>query len=346
MDFILGIGTLLVVLLAMTLFLKFAPNGKVSLQALSGAACATFLPEAFLKYAIGGTIPGEIGEYFVKIGDFAGGLSGIAVGILTCLKFGVNPVFAVLTGLVLIDFKLLPAFIAAYFVAFGLKALEKYVPEGIDLIVVILLSPAITYAIASIVSPSVIAVLKQIGTAVTAVGDNNPYALALVIGAIVPVVGMTPLSSMVFTSLLGLTGIPMAIGALGCMGSSFVNFVMFRKLQIGNKSKAFAVAVEPLTQIDTIAKYPIQLYGTNAIVGMVNGLIVTAMGIVVNQPGMATPIAGPIVALGFNDNMKVLITVIIVAIVSLILSYIIGTIISKKNLAVGFKRNQLENQAS
>ncbi|MGV3244747.1 PTS sugar transporter subunit IIC [Staphylococcus sp. 11261D007BR] len=347
MDFILGIGTLLVVLLAMTLFLKFAPNGKVSLQALSGAACASFLPEAFLKYAIGGTIPGQVGEYFTQLGDFAGGLSGIAVGILTCLKFGVNPVFAVLTGLVLIDFKLLPAFIAAYIVAFGLKALEKHVPEGIDLIVVILLSPAITYGIAAIVSPSVTAVLQQIGTAVTAVGNDNPYALALVIGAIVPVVGMTPLSSMVFTSLLGLTGIPMAIGALGCMGSSFVNYNMFRKLKIGNRGKAFAVAVEPLTQIDTIVKYPLQLYGANAIVGMVNGLIITAMGIVVNQPGMATPIAGPIVALGFNDSMRVIITVIIVAIVSIILGMIIGTIMNKKNFGVKMQQsNKVENQVS
>lgn len=343
MDFILGIGTLLVVLLAMTLFLKFAPNGKVSLQALSGAACASFLPEAFLKYAIGGVFHSE---YFIKLGDVAGSLSGVAVGILTCLKFGINPVFAVLTGLVLFDFKLLPAFIAAYLVAFGIKALEKYVPEGLDLIVVILLSPAIAFGIASIVSPSVTAVLKQIGTAITAVGDNNPYALALVIGAIVPVVGMTPLSSMVFTSLLGLTGIPMAIGALGCMGSSFVNFVMFRKLKIGNTGKAFAVAVEPLTQIDTIAKYPIQLYGTNAIVGMVNGLFITYMGIVVNQPGMATPIAGPIVALGFNEMVPTVITIVVVAIISIILSFFIGTFISKKRPSLDIKMPHVKQQTN
>ncbi|MCS4486140.1 PTS sugar transporter subunit IIC [Staphylococcus americanisciuri] len=343
MDFILGIGTLLVVLLAMTLFLKFAPNGKVSLQALSGAACATFLPEAFLKYAIGGVF--HI-DYFVKIGEIAGSLSGVAVGILTCLKFGVNPVFAVLTGLVLFDFKLLPAFIAAYFVAFGLKQVEKHVPEGLDLIVVILVSPAVAYGIASIVSPTVIAVLKQIGTAVTAVGDNNPYALALVIGAIVPVVGMTPLSSMVFTSLLGLTGIPMAIGAFGCMGSSFANFVLFRKLKIGNSGKAFAVAIEPLTQIDIIAKYPIQLYGTNAIVGAINGLFITYMGIVVNQPGMATPIAGPIVALGFNEAVPTVITIVVVAIISIILSYIIGTFMSKRNFNFNFKSNKLNNQTN
>ena len=35
MDIILGVGTLLIVLLAMTLFLNFAPYGKKGLQALS-----------------------------------------------------------------------------------------------------------------------------------------------------------------------------------------------------------------------------------------------------------------------------------------------------------------------
>ena len=56
---------------------------------------------------------------FYKILGIAGSLSGIAVGILTCLNLGVAPVFAVIVGLVLHDFKLLPAFIAAYGVAFN-----------------------------------------------------------------------------------------------------------------------------------------------------------------------------------------------------------------------------------
>lgn len=45
MNIILGVGTLVAVLIIMTLFLKFAPYGKEGLQALSGAACATFLPK-------------------------------------------------------------------------------------------------------------------------------------------------------------------------------------------------------------------------------------------------------------------------------------------------------------
>ena len=80
------------------------------------------LPQAFLSYAIGGVF--HI-KFLQEIGDLAGSLSGIAVGILTCLNLGVSPVFAVIVGLVLHDFKLLPAFIAAYIVAFGIKLIEK-----------------------------------------------------------------------------------------------------------------------------------------------------------------------------------------------------------------------------
>ena len=90
----------------------------------------------------------------------------------------------------------------------------------------ILIAPALVFGLATVISPGVMAVLTQIGGAVTSVGDSNPYALAIILGLVIPVTGMTPLSSMVLTSLLGLTGIPMAIGALTCTGSSFVNYVL------------------------------------------------------------------------------------------------------------------------
>ena len=87
MNIILGVGTLVLVLIVMTLFLNFAPYGKQGLQALSGAA--TFLPQAFLSYAIGGVF--HI-EFLQTIGDLAGSLAGVAVGILTGLKMGISPV--------------------------------------------------------------------------------------------------------------------------------------------------------------------------------------------------------------------------------------------------------------
>ncbi|COT13694.1 Uncharacterised protein [Streptococcus pneumoniae] len=47
---------------------------------------------------------------------------------------------------------------------------------------------------------------------------------------------------------------------------------------------------------------------------------------------MATPIAGAIVLFGFNEPMKAIITIVIVAIVSIILALIMSTIIKKFNL--------------
>ncbi|MDK6297821.1 PTS sugar transporter subunit IIC [Staphylococcus caprae] len=335
MNIILGVGTLVLVLIIMTLFLNFAPYGKQGLQALSGAACATYLPQAFLSYAIGGVF--HI-KFFQEIGDLAGSLSGIAVGILTCLNLRVSPVFAVIVGLVLHDQKLLPAFIAAYIVAFGIKFIEKKVPEGLDLIVVILLAPAITFGLANLISPGVIAVLKQIGSAISSVGNDNPYALAVILGLVIPVTGMTPLSSMVLTSLLGLTGIPMAIGALTCTGASFANAILFSRLHIGKKTNAFAVFIEPLTQIDLIARYPLQLFGSNAIIGVVNACIVTFSGLVINVKGMATPIAGAIVLFGFNNAVTSVITIVAVGIVSVVLAFVLSSLIKKFDLMnISFK---------
>lgn len=338
MDIIIGVGTLLVVLIAMSLFLKFAPYGRQGLQALSGAACSTFLPQAFLSYAIGGVFHLD---FFVKVGDTLGGLGGLAVGVLTCIKLGVTPVYALIVGLSLLKVKLLPAFIAAYLISFLIKQIEKRVPEGLDLIVVILIAPALATLIAMAIQPSVIAVLTQIGSAITAVGDSNPYVLAIVLGAIIPVVGMTPLSSMVLTSLLGLVGTPMAIGALCCTGNSFANFVLFKKLGYGTKATPFAVAIEPLTQIDIIAEKPIQLYGSNAIIGMVNACIITAFGLVINITGMATPIAGYIVAFGFNDTVPVLLCGLAVAVTSIVMAWLFASFFKKHDVSVPFSMPQM-----
>ena len=329
MNIILGVGTLVIVLVIMTLFLKFAPYGKEGLQALCGAACATFLPQAFLSYAIGGIL--HI-KFLQDIGDLAGSLGGIAVGILACINLGVSPVFAIIVGLVLKDFSLLPAFIASYIVAFIIKLIQKKVPEGLDLIAVILIAPALVYGLASLINPGVTAVLNQIAGAVNSVGDSSPYALAIILGLIIPVTSMTPLSSMVLASILGLTGLPMAIGAITCTGASFVNFTLFNILKIGEKPNRFAVFIEPLTQIDLIVRYAPVLYGTNALIGMVNACIIAFSGLKIGVTGMATPIAGAIVLFGFNNPVSSAITIIAVAITSLVLAFIIGTLIKKFDL--------------
>ncbi|MGA4514240.1 PTS sugar transporter subunit IIC [Staphylococcus caledonicus] len=329
MNIVLGVGTLVVVLIIMTLFLKFAPYGKEGLQALSGAACATFLPQAYLSYAIGGIF--HI-SFLQTIGDLMGGLGGIVVGILTCINLGVSPVFAVIVGLVLKDFSLLPAFIAAYITAFLIKLIEKKVPDGLDLITVILIATALVFGLATLINPTITAILNQIANAVNSVGDSSPYSLAIILGLIIPVTSMTPLSSMVLASILGLTGLPMAIGAITCTGASFVNFTLFNILKIGQKPNRFAVFIEPLTQIDLIVKYAPVLYGTNALIGMFNACIIAFSGLVINVTGMATPMAGAIVLFGFNDPITSILTIVAVAITSTILAFIIGKLIKKFDL--------------
>ncbi|CIT34014.1 Uncharacterised protein [Streptococcus pneumoniae] len=67
-------------------------------------------------------------------------------------------------------------------------------------------------------------------------------------------------------------------------------------------------------------------------IGVVNACIVTFSGLVINVKGMATPIAGAIVLFGFNTPMKAVITIIAVAISSIILAFVISTLIKKFNL--------------
>ena len=58
-----------------------------------------------------------------------------------------------------------------------------------------------------------------------------------------------------------------------------------------------------MTQIDLIVKYAPVLYGTNAIIGMVNACIIAFSGLKIGVTGMATPMAGAIVLFGFNHKL-------------------------------------------
>ena len=59
---------------------------------------------------------------------------------------------------------------------------------------------------------------------------------------------------------------------------------------------------------------------------------------------MATPIAGAIVLYGFNDAVRSTITIIAVAIASVILAYVISAIINKFNLMNVGSSYHVENQ--
>lgn len=319
MDIILGTALLLVVLGLFTLFSYKAPHGMKAMGALANAACASFLVEAF-HFAFFGEVL-KIG-FLQGVGSANGSLGGVAAGILVPLALGVSPVYAVLTGLAVSGFGILPGFIAGYLISYVVKFLEKKVPAGLDLIAIIIIAAPLSRLIATLVNPVVNGTLLKIGDVLLSSANQSPIIMGIILGGVLTVVATAPLSSMALTAMLGLTGVPMAIGALAVFGSSFMNYVFFDKMKFGSKKDTIAVAIEPLTQADIISANPIPVYVTNFIGGALSGIIVALMGLVNNTPGTATPIAGFAVMFAYNPAVKVLIAAAGCIIVSVIAGYI------------------------
>lgn len=304
MQIIIGTLLLLLVLGLFTLFSYKAPNGMKAMGALANAACASFLVEAFHSAFFGNVL--NI-EFLRGVGDANGSLGGVAAGILVPLALGVSPIYAVMTGLACANFGILPGFIAGYLISYVVKFLEKKVPAGLDLIVIILIATPLARLIATAVSPVVDATLLNIGQVLLSSAHSSPILMGIILGGIITVVATAPLSSMALTAILGLTGTPMAIGALAVFGSSFMNYVLFSKMKLGSKKDTISVAIEPLTQADLISANPIPVYVTNFIGGALSGIIVALMGLTNMTPGTATPIAGFAVMFAYNPAGKILI---------------------------------------
>ena len=294
-----GTALLLVVLALFTLFSYKAPQGMKAMGALASAACASFLVEAF-HFSFFGEVFGI--KFLEQVGGANGSMGGVAAAILVPLALGVSPVYAVLVGLACSGFGILPGFIAGYITAFVVKFLEKKVPAGLDLIVIIIVGAPLARAIAMGMDPIVKDTLLQIGQVLIQAADASPIVMGLILGGLITVVATAPLSSMALTSIIGLTGIPMAVGALSVFGSSFMNYVFFSKMKFGSKKDTISVAIEPLTQSDIISANPIPVYVTNFIGGAMSGIIVDMMGLEVSTPGTATPIAGFAISLAQNGT--------------------------------------------
>ncbi|MDU6359378.1 MAG: PTS sugar transporter subunit IIC [Clostridiales bacterium] len=321
MQILIGTILLLLVLGLFTLFSYKAPNGMKAMGALANAACASFLVEAFHAAFFGDVL--NI-TFLQGVGTANGSLGGVAAGILVPLALGVSPAYAVLVGLTCSGFGILPGFIAGYLISYVIKFFEKKIPAGLDLIVIIVIAAPLTRLIATIMSPIVDATLLNIGQVLLSSTTASPILMGIILGGIITVVATAPLSSMALTAMLGLTGVPMAIGALAVFGSSFLNFVFFKKMKFGSKKDTIAVAIEPLTQADLISANPIPVYVTNFMGGALSGIIVALMGLTNMTPGTATPIAGFAVMFAYNPPVQVLIAAtgcIIVSIFSGFLGY-------------------------
>ena len=314
-----GTALLLVVLALFTLFSYKAPQGMKAMGGLANAACASFLVEAF-HFSFFGEVLGI--KFLENVGAANGSLGGVAAATLVPLALGVSPVYAVMVGLACMNFKILPGFIAGYLISFVIKFLEKKVPAGLDLIVIIVLATPLAYLIGDVTSPIVNGVLGTVGSVLTEASSASPILMGIILGGLITVVATAPLSSMALTAMIGLTGAPMAIGALSVFGSSFMNFVFFSKMKFGSKKDNIAVAIEPLTQADLISANPIPVYITNFIGGAMSGVIIALMGLVNNSPGTATPIAGLAVMFAYNPATKVVIAAAGCALVSILAGFI------------------------
>ena len=307
MVIIQGIALLLLILSLFTLFSYKAPFGMKAMGALAGAAIASFLVEAFNAYAIGGLLPLPLYE---EVGQAAGSLSGPAAAALVAIALGINPVYALMMGVSVSGFGILPGFFAGYVLGLVGRRLHPHLPTGVDMIFYVIVMAPLARLIAIGVDPLVTNTLAQIGKIIELAATQNPVVMGLVLGGVITVVSTSPLSSMALTAMLGLTGVPMAIGALALTTSISMNYLLFRQLKIGQKKDRLSVAIEPLTQADLISANPIPIYSVNFVGGAVAGLIVAMTGMVNDAPGSAAGIPGLLVMYGFNDWQTVTVTAI------------------------------------
>lgn len=329
MDIIIGTGLLILVLAIFSLFNYKAPHGAKAMGALASAACASFLVEAFQDSFFGKVLGFQ---FLSEVGGANGSLSGVAAAILVAIAIGVSPGYAVLIGLSVSGTGIIPGFIAGYLVSFLIKWMEKNIPGGLDLIAIIIVGAPLTRFLAQLITPVINSTLLTIGDILTSSANSNPIIMGMILGGTIVVVATAPLSSMALTAMLGLTGIPMAIGALSVFGSSFMNGILFHRLKLGERKDNIAFAIEPLTQADVTSANPIPIYVTNFFGGAACGVLIALMKLVNDTPGTATPIAGFAVMFAYNPMMKVLITAFGCIILSLIAGYIGGSVFKNYRL--------------
>lgn len=297
-----GVGLLLLTLAVFSVFSMKAPKGSAAMSGMANAAIASFLVEAVHKYILGDVLALE---FFQVLGSTSGSLGGVAAAITVPLAMGVNPVLAVVAGLAVGGYGILPGFIAGYVISLIVPTLEKKLPEGLDVILCALLTAPLARFIAIFVNPGVNMVLAEIGGAISAAAEQSPLVMGFLLGGIMKMICTSPLSSMALTAMLGLTGLPMGIAAVACVGGSFTNGLIFHKLKLGNRGNVIAVMLEPLTQADIITANPIPIFCSNFLGGGLAGISAAVFGIVNNAPGTASPIPGLLAPFAFNDPVKV-----------------------------------------
>ena len=151
MEILMGIAALLAALCLFSLFSFKAPNGSAAMSGLADAAIATFLVEAIHKYVMGNLLGVA---YLADFGNMVGGMGGIAAATLVMLRVGIQPVYAIVTGLAMANLGILEGFIVGYLFSFLAPLFKKYLPEGVDVIVGVLVLAPLARLLGIFISPA------------------------------------------------------------------------------------------------------------------------------------------------------------------------------------------------
>lgn len=323
LDVIKGVGLLLLTLAMFSVFSFKAPKGSKAMSGLANAAVASFLVEAIHRY-ISGDFLGV--QFLGQVGTVSGSMGGVAAAILVPISMGVTPVYAVIAGVALGGFGILPGFFAGYIVGLIAPIIEEKLPEGLDVVVGAMLIAPLARGLAILINPVVDATLINIGNMISVAADQSPIVMGFLLGGIMKMICTSPLSSMAITAMLGLKGLAMGIAAIACVGGSFTNGIIFAKLKLGNKNNIIAVMLEPLTQAHIITKNPIPIYCSNFFGGGFAGLAAAYFGIINNAPGTASPIPGLLAPFAFNKPINVILAVVFAALGGIVAGVVGGKV--------------------
>lgn len=288
MEILMGVAALLGALCLFSLFSFKAPNGSAAMSGLADAAIATFLVEAIHKYVMGNLLGIS---YLADFGNMVGGMGGIAAATLVMLRMGVQPVYAIVTGLAMANLGILEGFIVGYLFSFAAPLFKKYLRRGgcdfrgAD--------PCPTCPVSRyFYQPGLEVLMGTLASMITEATLLSPIAMGFLLGGLIKMVCTSPLSSMALTAMLGLTGLPMGIAAIACVGGSFTNGYIFHSLKLGKSSNTISVMLEPLTQAHIVTRNPVPIFMSNFIGGALAGVIAAYFGIINDAPGSAAPIPG------------------------------------------------------
>lgn len=302
MEILKGMGMLGMTLIVFSVFSFKAPKGQKAMSGLAGAAVATFLVEAIHKY-ISGDFLGM--AFLGEVGSVSGSMGGVAAAMIVSMYLGASPIYAVTAGVACGGTGILSGFLAGYIVGLVGPKLEKHLPSGLDIIVGVLVIAPFGRFIATASASYIDTTLGMIGNTISIAAQQSPVVMGFLLGGIIKMLCTSPLSSMALTAMLGLDGLAMGIASIACVGGSFTNGTVFKRLNLGDKSNLIGVMLEPLTQADVVTANALPIYMSNFIGGGLAGVVASSLGIINNAPGTASPIPGLLAPFAFNDPVVV-----------------------------------------